>query len=264
MPRFKLTLEYDGAPFVGWQRQENGVSVQEALEDAIFAMTGERAVAHGAGRTDAGVHATGQVAHVDLARDWPPFRLSEGLNAHLRPTPVAVLSAEMSRKISTPGIARTARHYVYRVINRRAPLTFDRGQAWQVKQRLDVEAMADAARMLLGRHDFSTFRDSQCQAASPIRTLDRLDVGREGDMIRFEVGAFIPASAGPLDGRVAGRCRRGTLDRCGPQGRVRSRRSRALRPGRGLAARALSGQGAMLIRAASPGTPAKYRSITRS
>ncbi len=189
MPRFKLTLEYDGAPFVGWQRQENGVSVQEALEGAIFAMTGETPVAHGAGRTDAGVHATGQVAHVDLEREWAPFRLSEGLNAHLAPNPIAVLGAERVADDFDARRSARARHYLYRVVNRRAPLTFDRGRAWAVKPRLDADAMQEAARALLGRHDFTTFRDVQCQAKSPVRTLDRLEVRREGEMIVFEVGA---------------------------------------------------------------------------
>ena len=190
MPRFKLTLEYDGAPFVGWQRQENGVSVQQALEEAVFAMTGERRVVNGAGRTDAGVHAAGQVAHLDLLRDWAPFRLSEGLTAHCVPQPVAILAVERVADDFDARHSARARHYVYRVVNRRAPLTFDRGRAWRVKPRLDVDAMREAARALLGRHDFTTFRDAQCQAKSPIRTLDRLDVVREGDAIAFEVGAL--------------------------------------------------------------------------
>jgi tRNA pseudouridine38-40 synthase len=190
MPRFKLTLEYDGAPFVGWQRQENGVSVQEALENAIFAMTGERRVVSGAGRTDAGVHAKGQVAHVDLNRDWAPFRLCEGLNAHLVPHPVAVLGAARVADDFDARHSARARHYVYLVINRRAPLTLDRDRAWKVKPRLDAAAMHDATRVLIGRHDFTTFRDSQCQAKSPIRTLDRLEVSREGDAITFEVSAL--------------------------------------------------------------------------
>jgi tRNA pseudouridine38-40 synthase len=190
MPRFKLTLEYDGAPFVGWQRQENGVSVQEVLEIAIAAMTGERGTAHGAGRTDAGVHATGQVAHVDLSRDWAPFRLSEGLNAHLAPHPVAVLRAERAAENFDARRSARARHYLYRISNRRAPLTLDRGRVWAVKQRLDAEAMDGAARALIGRHDFTTFRDTQCQAKSPVRTLDRLDVRRDGDAIIFEVSAL--------------------------------------------------------------------------
>ncbi len=189
MPRFKLTLEYDGAPYVGWQRQENGVSVQERLEDAIFAMTGERALVHGAGRTDAGVHATGQVAHVDLSRDWAPFRLSEGLNAHLVPNPIAVLTAQRVGDDFDARRSARARAYAYRVVNRRAPLTFDRGRAWAVKPKLDADAMRKAASALLGRHDFTTFRDAQCRAKSPVRTLDRLDVRREGEAIIFEVGA---------------------------------------------------------------------------
>jgi tRNA pseudouridine38-40 synthase len=189
MPRFKLTLEYDGAPFVGWQRQENGLSVQEALEGAIFAMTGEGATAHGAGRTDAGVHALGQVAHVELERDWDPFRLSEGLNALLHPHPVAILGAERVGDDFDARRSAFARHYLYRIVNRRAPLALERGRAWRVKPRLDAEAMHEAARALIGKHDFSTFRDSQCQANSPVRTLDKLDVKRLGDDVLFETSA---------------------------------------------------------------------------
>jgi tRNA pseudouridine38-40 synthase len=189
MPRFKLTLEYNGAAFVGWQRQENGLSVQEALEGAIFAMTSARATAHGAGRTDAGVHALGQVAHVDLDRDWQPFRLSEGLNALLHPHPVAIRGVERARDDFDARRSAASRHYLYRIVNRRAPLTLERGRAWRVKPGLDAEAMHEAARVLIGRHDFSTFRDSQCQAKSPIRTLDRLDVKRVGDEILFEASA---------------------------------------------------------------------------
>src|ERR1700733_13330248 len=189
MPRYKLILEYDGAPFVGWQRQENGLSVQEALEGALFEMTGARVTAHGAGRTDAGVHALGQVAHVHLERDWTPFRLGEGLNALLHPHPVAIVSADRVGDEFDAGRSASARHYLYRVVNRRAPLTLQRGAAWRVKPRLDAEAMHAAARVLIGRHDFSTFRDSHCQANSPIRTLDRLDVRQEGDDILFEASA---------------------------------------------------------------------------
>jgi tRNA pseudouridine38-40 synthase len=189
MPRFKLTLEYDGTPFVGWQRQENGLSIQEALEGAIFAMTGARTTVHGAGRTDAGVHASGQVAHVDLDQDWEPFRLSEGLNALVHPHPVAILGAERVGDDFDARRSATARHYLYRIVNRRAPLTFERCSAWRVKPRLDVEAMHAAARALIGKHDFSTFRDSQCQANSPIRTLDQLDVTREGHAVLFEASA---------------------------------------------------------------------------
>jgi tRNA pseudouridine38-40 synthase len=190
MPRYKLTLEYDGAPFVGWQRQENGLSVQEALEGALAAMTGERATAHGAGRTDAGVHALGQVAHVDLARDWDPFRLGEGLNALVHPHPIAVLAVERAAAGFDARRSASARHYRYRILNRRPPLTLDQGRAWRVKPALDAEAMGEAAQALVGRHDFSTFRDSQCQAKSPVRTLDRLDVIRVGDEVLVEASAL--------------------------------------------------------------------------
>jgi tRNA pseudouridine38-40 synthase len=189
MPRYKLTLEYDGAPFVGWQRQENGLSVQEILEGALFAMTGARATAQGAGRTDAGVHALGQVAHVDLERDWTPFRLGEGLNALVHPHAVAIVGVERVGADFDARHSASARHYLYRIVNRRAPLTLERGRAWRIKPRLDAGAMHEAARVLIGRHDFSTFRDSQCQAKSPIRTLDRLDVRRDGDDILFEASA---------------------------------------------------------------------------
>src|SRR6202522_2150777 len=168
MPRFKLILEYDGTPFVGWQRQENGLSVQEVLEGALFAMTGARVTAHGAGRTDAGVHARGQVAHVDLERDWAPFRLSEGLNALCQPHPVAVLGAEHVSPDFDARHSAKARHSLKRVVNLAEPLTFGGRSAWRVQPRLDAEAMHAAARGLIGKHDFSTFRDSQCQANSPI------------------------------------------------------------------------------------------------
>jgi tRNA pseudouridine38-40 synthase len=190
MPRYKLTLEYDGAPFVGWQRQANGPSVQATLEAALLALCGEAVVAHGAGRTDAGVHAEGQVAHVDLARTWEGPRLRDALNAHLGHHPVAVLVAEPVDDSFDARRSARLRHYVYRIVNRRAPLTLDRGRAWHVKRRLDAEAMHEAARALLGRHDFSTFRDSQCQAKSPVRTLTDLDVVRRGDDIEMRVSAL--------------------------------------------------------------------------
>jgi tRNA pseudouridine38-40 synthase len=190
MPRYKLTLEYDGAPFVGWQRQANGLSVQAALEAALFGLCGEAIVAHGAGRTDAGVHASGQVAHVDLAKAWDGWRLREALNAHLDPHPVAVLGAEPVEAAFDARHSARMRHYLYRVVNRRAPLTFDRGRAWHVKRPLDAEAMNAAAKALLGRHDFSTFRDSQCQAASPIRTLTGFEVAHNGDLIEMRVSAL--------------------------------------------------------------------------
>jgi len=231
MPRFKLILEYDGTPFVGWQRQENGLSVQEVVESAVFAMTGARVTAHGAGRTDAGVHARGQVAHVDLERDWSPFRLSEGLNALAQPHPVAVLGAERVSPDFDARHSATARHYLYRIVNRRAPLTFERSCAWRLKPRLDAEAMHAAARVLIGRHDFSTFRDSQCQANSPIRTLAQLDVKREDDEILFEasarsflhrqvrsmVGTLVEVGAGRWSaGEFKAAFEAGDRSRCGP------------------------------------------------
>jgi tRNA pseudouridine38-40 synthase len=189
MPRFKLTIEYDGAPFVGWQRQANGFSVQQALEEAILAASGEEVTAHGAGRTDAGVHASGQVAHVDLAKSWSGFRLSEALNALLVPKPVAVLSAEEVAGDFDARFSARMRHYAYRIVNRRAPLALERERAWRVKRRLDVTAMREGAARLLGRHDFSTFRDSQCQASSPIRTLSRFDIESDGERIDMRISA---------------------------------------------------------------------------
>jgi tRNA pseudouridine38-40 synthase len=190
MPRYKLTLEYDGAPFVGWQRQANGLSVQEALEGALFALCGQAIAAHGAGRTDAGVHASGQVAHIDLPKVWDGPRLREAINAHLAPHPIAALLVEPVGDEFDARHSARMRRYVYRLINRRAPLTIERGRAWHVKRRLDAAAMKDAAQLLLGRHDFSTFRDSQCQAASPVRTLTSLEVSRDGDLIEMRVAAL--------------------------------------------------------------------------
>jgi tRNA pseudouridine38-40 synthase len=231
MPRYKLTLEYDGAPFVGWQRQENGLSVQEALEGALFSMTGERPTAQGAGRTDAGVHALAQVAHVDLAREWDPFRLGEGLSALLHPHPVAVIKAECAPADFDARHSASARHYRYRILNRRAPPTLERGRAWRVKPPLDAGAMHQAAQALIGRHDFSTFRDAQCQAKSPVRTLDRLDVRRDGDEVLIEASALsflhrqVRSMVGSLVEVGAGRWSAGDLkaaleaadrSRCGP------------------------------------------------
>jgi tRNA pseudouridine38-40 synthase len=189
MPRFKLTIEYDGASFVGWQRQENGPSIQQALEEAILALTGAPATAHGAGRTDAGVHATGQVAHVDLTRAWDAWRLRDALNAHLVGQPVAVVAAEPAAETFDARRSAIYRRYLYRIVNRRPPLTLERGHAWRVKRTLDAEAMHEAAQALLGRHDFSTFRDAECQANSPVRTLDSFEIARERDEIRCVVGA---------------------------------------------------------------------------
>ena len=189
MTRYRLLVEYDGRPFVGWQRQDQGPSVQGAIEDAAFRMLGVRAAVHSAGRTDAGVHACGMVAHLDIDRDIDAFKLSEGLNALLRPAPVAILDC---RRVADDFHARfscVARHYEYRMVNRRAPLTVDAGLAWRVRAPLDTQAMHHAAQRLVGRHDFTTFRSAHCQAGSPVRSLDRLDVTRDGDKVRVFASA---------------------------------------------------------------------------
>lgn len=189
MPRYRLTIEYDGAGLVGWQRQRHGLSVQEALETAVTRFCGERAVVHGAGRTDSGVHALGQTAHLDLAREAPPEILRSALNHHLRPAAISVLAAEPAPAGFDARLSATLRVYRYRILNRRAPPALERGRVWQVARPLDLEAMRAAARHLVGHHDFSTFRDSMCQANSPLRTLDLLEVQRAGDEIQIEARA---------------------------------------------------------------------------
>jgi tRNA pseudouridine38-40 synthase len=184
MPRYKLTIEYDGTPFVGWQVQDNGASVQGVLAEAVLAFAGERAVVGGAGRTDAGVHALGQVAHVDLTKDWPPDTVRDALNAHLRPHPIAVILAERVADDFDARFSAIKRHYRYRIVNRRADLALDQHRAWRVPRPLDAAAMHDAGQRLVGRHDFTTFRSTECQAKSPVKTLDRLDVTRDGDEVR--------------------------------------------------------------------------------
>jgi tRNA pseudouridine38-40 synthase len=189
MPRYKLTIEYDGTPFVGWQAQNNGASVQGVLADAIAAFAGERAAVSGAGRTDAGVHALGQVAHVDLGRDWDNGTVRDAINFHLRPQPVAVLAAEQVAADFDARFSARKRHYLYRIVNRRADLTLDHNRAWRVPRPLDAAAMHEAAQLLVGRHDFTTFRAAECQAKSPVKTLDRLDVTRDGDEVRISASA---------------------------------------------------------------------------
>jgi tRNA pseudouridine38-40 synthase len=190
MPRYKLTIEYDGTDFSGWQRQENGPSIQQALEDALTRLGEAAPLVAGAGRTDAGVHALGQIAHVDLMRPWTGWRLREAINARLVPLPVAVLAAEAVGEQFDARRSAIMRHYRYLVVNRRAPLTLERTRVWRVKSALDVAAMAEAAQALIGRHDFSTFRDSQCQAKSPVRTLSRFEVTQAGDRVEFAVAAL--------------------------------------------------------------------------
>ncbi|MFC3691206.1 tRNA pseudouridine(38-40) synthase TruA [Chenggangzhangella methanolivorans] len=183
MPRYRLIIEYDGGPFVGWQRQANGASVQGALEAAIAAFAHEAVTVKGAGRTDAGVHASGQAAHVDLTKPIRPDKLRDAANAHLRPAPIAVLEAEEVADDFDARFSAIRRHYVYRIVDRRPPLALMAGRAWRVPKRLDVEAMDAAGKRLLGRHDFTTFRSAACQALSPVKTLDRLDVLREGESV---------------------------------------------------------------------------------
>ncbi len=189
MPRYKLTIEYDGTPFVGWQAQDNGPSVQSTLTDAIAAFAGERVAVAGAGRTDAGVHALGQVAHVDLSKEWDNDTVRDAINFHLRPQPIAVLTAEQVAQDFDARFSATKRHYLYRIVNRRADLTLAHNRAWRVPRPLDGAAMHEAAQKLVGRHDFTTFRSSECQAKSPVKTLDRLDVLRDGEEVRINASA---------------------------------------------------------------------------
>ena len=189
MQRWKLTIEYDGKPFVGWHRQDNGPSVQASIENAILRLTGEHVTIGAAGRTDAGVHALGQVAHADIEKAFDPFRLQEALNAHLRPHPVSILSAEPVAPEFHARFNATARHYIYRIVNRRSPLTIDAGHAWLVTADLDADAMHLAAQHLVGHHDFTTFRAAECQSKSPVKTLDVLNVSRRGDEIEVAASA---------------------------------------------------------------------------
>jgi tRNA pseudouridine38-40 synthase len=189
MPRYKLTIEYDGTPYVGWQAQDNGVSVQGVLTAAVAAFAGERVAIGAAGRTDAGVHALGQVAHVDLAKDWDTETVRDAINFHLRSQPIAVLVAERAVPDFDARFSAVKRHYLYRIVNRRADLTLEQNRAWRVPRPLDDKAMHAAAQRLIGRHDFTTFRSTECQAKSPVKTLDRLDVARDGDEIRITAAA---------------------------------------------------------------------------
>ncbi len=189
MPRYKLLIEYDGTPFVGWQSQAGGLTVQGVLTAAIEAFAGEQVAVQGAGRTDAGVHALGQVAHIDLAKEWDSDTVRDAITARLRPHPVAVLAAEQVPESFNARTSAKARHYLYRIVNRRADLALDRTRAWRVARPLDAAAMHAAAQRLIGKHDFTTFRAIECQANSPLKTLDRLDVARDGTEIRITASA---------------------------------------------------------------------------
>jgi tRNA pseudouridine38-40 synthase len=231
MPRYKLVIEYDGRPFVGWQRQTNGRAVQQALEEAVERFCGETVRLQCAGRTDAGVHATHQVAHCDLAKAWRPDTVRDALNAQLRPEPIVILSAEPAGDDFNARTSAVKRRYLYRILNRRTPPALEAGRVWHVPWGLDGEAMQLAAQTLVGRHDFTTFRAAECQANSPVRTLERLDVERSGEEIRIHaaarsflhhqvrsmVGTLMLAGAGRLSaGEVRAALDARDRARCGP------------------------------------------------
>jgi len=231
MPRYKLIVEYDGRPFCGWQRQAHDLSVQQVIEEAILRFSGETVSIQAAGRTDAGVHAMGQVVSFDLSRDWDPFKVREALNFHTKPHPVAIVEAEAMDDTFEARFSATARHYEYRILNRRARPGLDDGRVWHVPVALDADAMHAAAQLILGLHDFSTFRAAECQANSPIRTLDRFDVSRQAEMIvvtasaRSFLHSQVRSMVGSLklvgDGKWQPRQFRAALDaadrsRCGP------------------------------------------------
>jgi tRNA pseudouridine38-40 synthase len=187
--RWRLTIEYDGGPFMGWQRQDHGPSVQQSLEQALERMTGEQAAFIAAGRTDAGVHALAMSAHVDVTKSLTPHRLREGLNALVRPQPISILDVEEVADDWHARFSCVGRRYLYRILNRRAPPALDLGRVWHVAVPLEADAMREGARMLVGRHDFTTFRSAQCQSESPVKTLDHLDVSRVGEEIQVEAAA---------------------------------------------------------------------------
>ncbi len=231
MHRYRLTIEYDGRPFCGWQRQAGDLSVQQVLEEAIERFSGEAAVTQAAGRTDAGVHALGQVVHFDLEREWDPFKVREALNFHTKPHPVAILTADRVGEEFEARFSAIARHYEYRILNRRARPALDGGKVWHVPKPLDADAMHAAAQLILGKHDFTTFRASECQAKSPDRTLDIFDVRREAEVIvvtakaRSFLHSQVRSMVGSLklvgEGKWTPRDFRAALDardrsRCGP------------------------------------------------
>jgi len=231
VPRYKLIVEYDGTPFAGWQRQAHDLSVQQVLEEAIFKMSGETVAIQAAGRTDAGVHALGQVVSFDLSKEWDPFRIREALNFHTKPEPVAIITAEAVPDSFEARFSALARHYEYRILNRRARPALDEFRVWHCPMQLEAEPMHAAAQLILGKHDFTTFRAAECQAKSPDKTLDRLDVSREGDMIivRASARSFLHSQVRSMvgslklvgEGKWTPRDFRAALDasdrsRCGP------------------------------------------------
>jgi len=231
MPRYKLIVEYDGTPFAGWQRQANDISVQQVIEDAIAKMSGEQVPVQAAGRTDSGVHALGQVVSFDLSREWDPFKIREALNFHTKPHPVAIIECQAVLDDFEARFSAVARHYEYRILNRRGRPALDEFRVWHCPAMLDAEAMHAAAQLTLGKHDFTTFRAAECQAKSPEKTLDRLDVSREGEMIvvRASARSFLHSQVRSMvgslklvgDGKWSPRDFRDALDakdraRCGP------------------------------------------------
>jgi tRNA pseudouridine38-40 synthase len=205
VPRYRLLLEYDGGPYRGWQAQANGPSVQAALEAAITAFAGEQARVTGAGRTDTGVHASGQVAHFDLEKAWPADTVRDAMNAHLWPQPVSVLTAEAVGEDFHARFSATGRRYLFRIMDRRSPPALLRGRVWWVRRGLDAEAMAEAAQVLVGRHDFTTFRDVNCQAKDPVKTLDAVEVRRDGEEVRltFAARSFLHRQVRSMTGTLA-------------------------------------------------------------
>ncbi|MHA1525212.1 MAG: tRNA pseudouridine(38-40) synthase TruA [Alphaproteobacteria bacterium] len=189
MARYKLIIEYDGNPYAGWQEQAGVTTVQARLRQAVQAFSGEDVTVFGAGRTDAGVHALGQVAHFDLGADWPADKVRDALNAHLRPELISVCSVALAAPDFDARFSATTRHYLYKILNRRAPAALDQGRVWQVPPRLDAQAMHAAAQTLVGHHDFTTFRSAHCQAKSPEKTLQSFSVVRDGEIIEFRLSA---------------------------------------------------------------------------
>src|SRR6266700_846726 len=252
MPRYKLIIEYDGTPFSGWQIQDNAPTVQGALETAVKAICGEDVRVNGAGRTDAGVHALGQVAHCDIAKHFVPGRFRDGLNAHLRPHPIGVLSAEIVPDTFEARFSAKKRHYLYRIANRRANLALEIGHAWRLPRPLDTGAMHDAAQRLVGKHDFTTFRDTECQAKSPEKTLDQLDVIRDGDAVSIKTSArsFLHSQVRSMVGSLVwvGEGRWGASDLAS----ALAARNRAACDRKSTARRALPGAGGLLALSVPP------------
>ena len=231
MPRYRLTIEYDGTPFSGWQRQAGVLSVQQVVEEAILKTTGEAVTIQAAGRTDAGVHALGQVVSFDLGKDWDPFRIREALNFHTKPSPVAIVAADAVADDFEARFSAVGRHYEYRILNRRPRPALDEFRVWHCPMPLDAEPMHAAAQLILGKHDFTTFRAAECQAKSPVKTLDRLDVSREGEIVvvRASARSFLHSQVRSMvgslklvgEGKWTPRQFRAALDakdrsRCGP------------------------------------------------